>query len=178
MILCKYSRRSCASTQILFGFIFFAFACLVQVDLASRATPTNAHPISRVSVGLLPIMHLLRRGLGPSDAAPLTVRWPSWDNRRREKSRPSSSNGCWQKATVFQLTPPAALAQCHDVWRLATKVLLCHSSLPSPAWPRGLVPPPIASDIFSCEPTAWRWTPRKKVGRRRDSQHPEEGPCW
>ena len=119
-----------------------------------------------------------RRGAGPSDAAPLIVRWPSWDNRRREKSRPSSSNGCWQKATVFQLTPPAAMAQCHDVWRLATKVLLCHSSLPSPAWPRGLVPPPIASDIFSCEPTAWRWTPRKKVGRRRDSQHPEEGPCW
>ena len=119
-----------------------------------------------------------RRGVGPSDAAPLIVRWPSWDNRRKEKSRPPSSNGCWQKVTVFQPTPPAALAQCHDVWRLATKVLLCHSSLPSPAWPRGLVPPPIASDIFSCEPTAWRWTPRKKVGRRRDSQHPEEGPCW
>ena len=27
-----------------------------------------------------------RRGVGPSDAAPLIVRWPSWDNRRREKS--------------------------------------------------------------------------------------------
>ena len=140
---------------------FYLFLFFLRSPAWCKLTwPAEQRPRTRTqslesSVGLLPIMHLLRRGLGPSDAAPLTVRWPSWDNRRREKSRPSSSNGCWQKATVFQLTPPAALAQCHDVWRLATKVSWCHSSLPSPAWPRGLVPPPIASDIFSCEPTAW-----------------------